>query len=40
MKKPKIDKEYIDLLQDSATHFFTENDPKKLDELNKVLRSS
>ena len=37
-KKPTT--EYIDLLQDSATHFFTENDPKKLDELNKVLRSS
>ena len=34
VKKPTT--EYIDLLQDSATHFFTENDPVKLEELNKV----
>ncbi len=36
--KPKnFTTEYIDLLQDSATQFFTENDPKKLEEMmNKV----
>ena len=35
-KQKKPTTEYIDLLQDSATHFFTENDPKKLEEFNKV----
>lgn len=38
-KPKKFTTEYIDLLQDSATQFFTENDPKKLEEImNKVIK--